>query len=349
LAPARLGEGARPLAPLRRWRAIRTCRTGLFRHRYPATPEELRASALAQARWYYSAELLPGVVIEGQYADSMPLLPRLMLRRCQVEGTSCLDIGTMEGLVPILLKRRGARDVLAVDASNHCLGKLAAVQHYHGESFRYRTVGLLYGLHQRIGSQGFDLVHCSGVLYHVFSPLSVLAAIRPLVNRDGLVVISTYVTLDEGPVMDFNRAGRMWAEGNTFWFPAVGLLDYLLRYMRLEPVDCLFMPLEALAGPEYDRLGLNRGFDKPAGYLSVACRAVDRVEADPWMTESMRSSWEWHGLVDWEAADGRPRAEIGHDGETAGLDLDAAVRERDPVMPPAGHDDSYLLRLDAPS
>lgn len=318
---------------------------------YPSTAEELRASELMAARWYYSVELLPGVVATGQYPHDVPLLPRLALRRCDVAGASCLDVGTMEGVIPTLLAKRGAREVLAVDAANHALGKLAAVRHYHGVDFDYRSVGFMYDLDRTLGDRGFDLVNCSGLLYHVFSPLGLLGAVRPLVNRDGLVVISTYVTLDPDPVMEFNAGGRFWAEGNTFWILSVPLLDYLLRYMRLLPIDCLHLPTAALSAPWYERLGRNFDFEKDAAYVSVVCRAVDAVEADPWMQESMRTSWEWRGMVDWARAENRPRAEIGYRGDEAagGLDLATAVRERPPVSTPASADDSHYLGLEATS
>ena len=101
---SRVDRLPRPLAsalePMRRRRAIRRFRNG---RRYPESPEELRASPLMAARWYYSVELLPGVVATGQYPHDVPHLPRLALRRCDVAGASCLDVGTMEGLVPTLL------------------------------------------------------------------------------------------------------------------------------------------------------------------------------------------------------------------------------------------------------
>ena len=46
-----------------------------------------------------SVELLPGVITNGQYEDSFPMLPRLLLRKCGVEGADCLDMGAMEGLI----------------------------------------------------------------------------------------------------------------------------------------------------------------------------------------------------------------------------------------------------------
>ena len=210
------------LEPLRRERAIRRYTLGGLRRRYPDDPEELRESELLRAWWYYGVELLPGVATRGQFPIDMPMLPRAMLRRCQVSGVSCLDLGTMEAIVPTLLKKRGAESVLAVDATNHCVGKLAAVRHYHGVDFEFRKVGLMYDLHEQLAGRSFDLVNCSGLLYHVFSPLTVLASVRALVKSGGLVIVSTNVTLDPEPVMDFNARGRMHAEGNTFWFPVGG-------------------------------------------------------------------------------------------------------------------------------
>lgn len=268
------------------------------------------------------------------------MLPRLMLRRCDVAGMSCLDIGTMEGLVPTLLAKRGAREVLAVDYSNHCLGKLAAVRHYHGVEFGYRNVGLAYTLHEQLPG-GYDVVNLSGFLYHVFSPLGVLAAIRPLVKRGGLVVVSTNVTLDPDYVMDFNAEGRMQAEANTFWYPSARLLDYMLRYMRLAPLDCAFLP--------HTELGSELRFDKPSGYVSVVCRAVDNADRDDWMRESTLTSWEYHGLSDWRRADKQPRSTIRYTGASAEIDLAESLASRPPTRVPADVDDSHVLRLAATS
>jgi SAM-dependent methyltransferase len=317
--------------------------TGSLRRRYPTDPEQIRSSKLGQAQWYYSIELAPGFVTEGQYAPELPMLPRLMLRRCDVTGMSCLDVGTMEGLVPTLLRKRGASDVLAVDFSNHCLGKLAAVQHYHGVDFEYRSVGLMYGLSERIGPRSFDLVNLSGIMYHVCSPLHLLAAVRPLVKRGGLMVVSSPVTLDPGYVMDFNAGGRFQPEGNTFWYPSARLFDYLLRYMRLEPIDCAF--LRHADDPAHGTR------DKPSGYACVVCRAVDTAGHDAWMQESARTSWEYQGLSDWALAASQPVSTIGYRSPNGAgtIDLPTAIEVLQPVPVPAAEDDSHTLRLTATS
>jgi 2-polyprenyl-3-methyl-5-hydroxy-6-metoxy-1,4-benzoquinol methylase len=329
------------LAPVSRLQATRSYRSGLLRRRYPETADELSRSPLARAWWYYSMELLPGVITAGQY-PSLPLLPRMLLRRCDVEGASCLDLGSMEGLIPALLAKRGARDVLAVDHANECLGKLDAVRHYHGVDFEYRSVGLMYRLHEQLAPRGFDVVNCSGLLYHVFSPLSVLVSARALVKPGGLMIVSTNVILDPEPVMRFNVAGQMQAESNTYWYLSATLLDYMLRYLRLEPVDCLFLPHSSLA-PEM-------AFDRPSGYLAVACRAVDTADADPWMLESAAKSMEYLGLSDWELATSHERSNVRYDAPGGGrIDLAETIERTEPVQYPAADDDSHLLRLDATS
>jgi 2-polyprenyl-3-methyl-5-hydroxy-6-metoxy-1,4-benzoquinol methylase len=336
-----LRAAVRALDPIVRLREARRYRTGALRTGYPGTADELAESPVMQDSWYYSVELLPGVVTPGRYPDS-PLLPRLLLRRCRVEGRSCLDLGTMEGLIPALLAKRGAREVLAVDHSNHSVGKIDAVKHYHGVDFEFRSVGLMYHVHERLAPRGFDVVNCSGLLYHVFSPLSVLASARPLVKRGGIMIVSTNVTLESEPVMRFNVAGHMQREANTYWYPTARLLDYLLRYLRLQPIDCAFLP--------HARLGDDYAFDTPSGYVSVACRAVDEIDGDPWML-SARSSWEYLGLSDWKLAASQDESDIAYEASDGGgpIDISEQIERAPPVAYPAAEDDSHFLGLGANS
>jgi len=106
----------------------RRIRQRLSRQRFPDTAEELAKTDLFTGWWYYSVELMPGLVTKGQYPDSFPMLPRIVLRNCDLRGTSCLDLGSMEGLVPVLMCRQGAKTVLATDAIDHCREKMAALR-----------------------------------------------------------------------------------------------------------------------------------------------------------------------------------------------------------------------------
>ncbi|HET7508965.1 MAG TPA: DUF1698 domain-containing protein [Solirubrobacterales bacterium] len=321
-------------------------------NRYPATVEQLRESSLLGGWWYYDVELLPGVVAKGVYPPEMPMLPRLMLRHCRLKGASCLDIGSMEGLMPVLMSRGGGARVLAVDGVDHCLEKLAAVQHYYGTSFEYRTVGPVYGLSEKLGGEGFDLINCSGLLYHVLSPALVLAGLRASLKRNGLMIVSTNVVIDREPYADFNTQGRLQMEPNTFWYLSTGLLDYLLRYLRLVPIACAHQTHETMQTEWRMRTG------KRSAYLSLLCRAVDEIVPDPgdeWMADSAARSWEYEWHTDWQRAAAQPISGI-RDGRSPAarllsrrrpprrIDLTETVEAQPPLTaaPPSG---SHTLRL----
>jgi len=337
-AQLRSVPGLRPLA-----RTLRRM-TG----KYPKSVETLKASHIYTQWWYYSIELLPGVITRGLYEDTFPFLPRTVLRNCRVGDMECLDLGSMEGLIPILMARNGARRVLATDAVDHCRRKIAAVQHYHGLSFEYQNVGLMYDLSKKV-KRSFDLINCSGLLYHVFSPLMVLAGLRPLVKRNGLMIVSTNVVHSSDYIMEFNNEGRWQDEGNTFWYMSVPLLDYVLRYLRLAPLDCIYLPHASIQSH------VRYNSDKPSGYISVACRAVDQpllTSADNWMNKSARESWEYQGLIDWKRAVGNPVSRIEYNGnlerkclrnDTGSMDLWRAINEITPVR--MGEGDAHILRL----
>jgi hypothetical protein len=131
-----------------------------------------------------------------------------MLGRCEVAGMSCLDVGAMEGLVPELLTKRRACRVTAVDFSDHCLGKLAVVQHYHGVDFEFRSVGLMYDLHRRLARRSYDLVTCQGSCTTPFLRWGFSQRPGRSFKRRGFMLLSTSVTLGPEHSMDCNVRGR---------------------------------------------------------------------------------------------------------------------------------------------
>jgi SAM-dependent methyltransferase len=332
-------------------RTLTSRRSPGIRNDFPKNSEELRASKLFKQWWYYSIELMPGVITKGIYPADLPMLPRIMLRKCEVGGMSCLDLGSMEGLIPALMCRGGAASVLATDAIDHCVEKMKAVKHYYNTAFEYRTVGLMYGLYEKLADHNFDLINCSGLLYHVFSPLTILSGIRPLLKRGGLMIVSTNVVCEDGFSTEFNSAGRMQEEPNTFWYTSVEFLDYMLRYMKLAPLDCIFLPHSAI------KSDVRYVFSKPSGYISVLCKAASGVlptEGDRWMTASARESWEYHGLSDWEMTKRQPKSRIrckkpvsrNHfRDDIQCLDLWEAVRHEKPFLSAERESDSHILRL----
>lgn len=206
----------------------------------------------------------------------------------------------------------------------------------------------MYDLSKKVKGS-FDLINCSGLLYHVFSPLMVLAGLRPLVKRNGLMIVSTNVVHSADYLMEFNNEGRWQDETNTFWYISVPLLDYVLRYLRLAPIDCIYLPHANIQSH------VRYKADKPSVYMSVACRAVDQplpAATDNWMNRSVRESWEYQGLVDWKRAVGNPVSRIEYNGnlerkcwrnDSGSMDLGKAINEITPAR--MGEGDTHVLRL----
>ena len=149
---------------------------------------------------------------------------------------------------------------------------MAALRHYYQATFEFQQIGLMYDLTnklRKLGTPSFDVINLSGVLYHVFSPLMVLAGVRALLKRNGLMIVSTNVVIDDAFTMQFNNAGRLQEETNTFWYMSVPTLEYLLRYLKLAPIDCLYISHRDI------KSSVSNLTDVESGYLSVVCRAKD--------------------------------------------------------------------------
>jgi SAM-dependent methyltransferase len=301
---------------------------------------------------------MPEIVTKGAYLPEFPMLSRIMLRKCELKEKSCLDLGSMEGLIPVLMARGGASSVLATDAVGHCVEKMAAVKHYYRNNFDYRNVGPMYDLYKKLAGHNFDLINCSGLLYHTFSPMSVLSDVRPLLKRNGLMIVSTHVILENGFSMEFNNSGRIQNESNTFWYITVPFLDYMLRYFKLAPIDCIFSPNETA------KSNIRLVFDKPSGQISVLCRAMDSVlptKDDKWMTESAQNSWEYMGIRSlrsrsskWDLARRQPISSIRCKNciekqhfrdDVESLDLWEAISNSKPIISADKESDACILRL----
>lgn len=328
------GWSARPGPVGATFNSLRAKRAELLVHR--GGPQ-----ALANKSWYYSVELADGVVTDGQYHPDLPMVPRQLMRQVDLRGRACLDLGSVEGLMPTLMVRGGAARVLATDFTNFCADKMVAVKKAYDVDFDFKAVGLMYDLHAKIGG-GFDFINCSGLLYHTWSPLDVLAGVRPLLKRNGIMVVSTNVVIESEWTAEFNTEGRLNKETNTFWYLSVPTLDYLLRYLRLRPIDALLVPEADFRQP------LRGQINKRTGYLGILCRADDTtLDNEEWMARSAAESWEYRHRTDWQRAARQPSSDIRL--RSAEVPDPLAVDLLRCADVPAERDDGHVLRLAAQS
>jgi hypothetical protein len=256
-------------------------------------------------------------------------LTRAALRASPLEGLKCLDIGTVEGVVPVLMTRRGARDVVAYDRVDWSR-KVDFVKACYGAEYRYIS-GMNYGDFQAkvlgLDEHPFDLAVFSGVLYHMFDPLGGLLRTRSMVRDCGLVIVETSALMNDVMAIFFNAEAWIIPPPNYF-VPYLACLEYLLRLCRLTPLDFVHLPSgSVLLHPDHCR-------------ICVVCRVVS--------TPQVFKSGEWDShlisdyrdYLDWEdTASDEPPAPFGALGNTlmrredGSLDLLASARVAKPYTP----------------
>ena len=308
---------------------------------------------MMKKNWYYCLELQPGVFTPGREHRNI-ILTRDLLRRISVEGCNCLDIGTMEGLVSILLLRRGAGNVTSYDRIDFSEW-IRFIEENLAISFNYTCGYSLNHLKTNLAATGlapFDVVIFSGVLYHMFDPLAGLAIVRGLTRNGGLMLIETSAVFTEKDecLMHFNNSGRFFP-GTNYWQISVSCLDYLLRTLRYELLDVSFYK-----GAIRD--GIRQG------RIAVVCRAVNKPISSPgdeWMPKTakeggmpdflpdFREYIDWHEISEKNNGDvpyaSPPPERYLHPG-TQSLSLFQTVNNS-PETKLISSDDQVRLKLDA--
>jgi 2-polyprenyl-3-methyl-5-hydroxy-6-metoxy-1,4-benzoquinol methylase len=203
--------------------------------------KELINSELFSEEWYYKIELMPGLFTSGCEFDNI-ILTRKILKNIDVKGKNCLDIGAMECLHSILLKKQGAQYVHAFDRLD-CEEKVKLVKAAHNVRFEYSRVPSLrefLPIAKNTEKFPYDVVVFSGVLYHMFDPLSGLAMVRGLLRNGGILLLETAAVIEKSMAMYFNAEGRFY-QGTNFFMVTIECLDYILRFLRLKPLDCIYL------------------------------------------------------------------------------------------------------------
>jgi 2-polyprenyl-3-methyl-5-hydroxy-6-metoxy-1,4-benzoquinol methylase len=304
---------------------------------------------LLKGNWYYTVELQPGVFTRGAEHPNV-ILNRELLRRCTLSGREVCDLGTMEGVIPILAKRQGARSVVALDAVD-LTEKIHLVQQCYGESFEYyprislshvkdflseRAKLSRYWGQPRVET-GFDVVIVAGVLYHVFSPLHVIGLARTLLRQGGLLILETAASCQDRYTQDWVFQGDKWIypSGTNTWFITLRLLDHFLRLFKLKAIDCIHLPIE----DDITRVG-------------VAAVAVDeplplKAESE-WFLPST-TNLDYNEIVDVAWASGTvqgiaysPGDNVSHSELSDVVDLHKTVKKRASI---SQHRDKIILHL----
>lgn len=240
--------------------------------------------------WYHSIEIEPGVFTPGVDHNNI-IVTRQLLKGIDVEGKNCLDIGAMDGLISVLLLNRGAAHVTAherVDFSDR-INFIKKCLDVDFEYIKGITLEELKDVAKERGLSPFDVVVFSGVLYHMFDPMSGIATVRSLTRTGGMMVIETSAAFTDKDecLMLFNNEGRFFP-GTNYWQISVSCLDYLLRFNCFEVADVRYFKSMKIKGGHQGRIAL-------------ACKAVDKPVAsktDNWMSNTAKFQRDYRQFLD---------------------------------------------------
>jgi SAM-dependent methyltransferase len=344
---------------------------------------EIREAPAFKLPWYYRLELASELYTDGPLRWSVTQT-RELLRHVDVEGggadgggARCLDVGIQEGLVTFLLQRRGAAEVVGYDRVLRT-DRIELAKQALGASFDLVGGMKLQDLPRSLAEQGhrpFDVVVFSGVLYHMFDPLGGLSTVRGLVRDGGICLVETAAAFSETDAMYFNSAGRF--APHALWFVTPSCLYYLLRFLRLEPLDVVYLAgrgegeLASADGDDGGGVGRllgrarkrgrveakarhEREALKPAqGRVAIACRAVPSPPAQPddaWINAKDHDV-DFAEFLDWKAVTS-DAPEVGYERSRGGLvkaddgsvAVQASIAATQPLPPNREH---AQLALDA--
>lgn len=188
-------------------------------HSDPVTPD-----ALAQVRarsWFYQFDLPDGSTTRSYLPPGVEEIHGTRLRMLWTalapivgeawERTSFVDVASHQGFFATHVARRGARDVLAIDARAAHVADTALMAEVYGLANLRVMQGDVDEL--RASDLGtFDVTLLLGLLYHVENPVRVLRLARALTRR--ACVIETQIVPNMTGVVDWGAY--------TFQRPMVG-------------------------------------------------------------------------------------------------------------------------------
>jgi 2-polyprenyl-3-methyl-5-hydroxy-6-metoxy-1,4-benzoquinol methylase len=186
-----------------------------------------------------------------------------LIRQMDLRGQNCLDIGTADGLLAFGMKTLGAETVIASDTYRLKSFDLACAA--IGAAIDYRPRLQIKDLLATFQPASFDLIACTGIIYHMLNPLSALLVGRQLVKEGGYFLVETayapgavwltkpwarsstvaakiaralakLALKNDSAAMVFNPVAQIDPEMYTYWLPTRAALEGMMRLASFEVV-----------------------------------------------------------------------------------------------------------------
>lgn len=204
-----------------------------------ASPEGQRDGSVV-FRWGHDHDF-GAFRLEGQMLDRhvklMERFGELLDLEGLVKGARVLDVGPWTGGTSLILAAMDARAVLAVEEVRKYVSAIRVL----AEAFDIRTLEVLRMslfelLELRSSTETFDVIHCSGVLYHLTDPLLGLRILYHMSHPGATLLLETAVLplhMGDAPIMAYQGPRR---PGWNWWFPSRACVREMLEDVGFENV-----------------------------------------------------------------------------------------------------------------
>ena len=192
---------------------------------------------VAKYHWFHTIDLGAGVVTPGsKSAAHMHREASALFDSVDMMNKTFLDVGAWNGGFSVLAKRRGAKQVAALDhfTWNHptLRGRetFDLVCRATGYDFKAIDVDLDKESLSLDFVGKFDVVLFAGVFYHLVDPIAATREVASLAND--LLIVETHVEVIEGdarPAMIFYPGAELSGDPTNWWGPNIPCMVALLK------------------------------------------------------------------------------------------------------------------------
>lgn len=199
----------------------------------------------ANARWFHSIDF-GSFASSGRFKPGEPQNVTLygtmdLINDIDLTGTDVLDVGTVDGLVSFAAVHLGASRVVATDSvvrEPFLLAREAlALDVEYAPQLQIRDLVDTYG------RGAFDLVICSGVIYHMLNPASAFFECRKLVKENGLVIFESIYDKDSDRAAVYLTSEEgSYTEPHTYSMPTRRAIVGLMRLACFDVLSVRTMP-----------------------------------------------------------------------------------------------------------